>query len=64
MSEWINVKDRIPDENVRVIVAGSGIVTEGILSCGSWWESGMDYEVYDVTHWMPLPEPASYVIKI
>jgi hypothetical protein len=63
MSEWINVKDELPDEYVDVI----------IYYCKDWnakqtWHVDMGYRSFDdfiltdvghvsATHWMPLPEP-------
>lgn len=60
MAEWIDVNDRLPEENVRVIVVGmstydntlyTDMDTDRILN-GKWvrW-NGI------ITHWMPLPEP-------
>ena len=56
--EWISVEDRLPDENVRVLVwlqddakPFTHIDTDRRLH-GKWvrW-------VTDITHWMQLPEP-------
>jgi len=62
MSEWISVKDRLPDAGIRVLTLDK-------------WGGIRDRELYaftsgplvfrpdglhlgkDVTHWMPLPEP-------
>lgn len=62
MSEWISVKDRLPEKETDVFVAG--------LHCNSWIYSvaglfgdeflSMETEDemrFTVTHWMPLPEP-------
>ena len=57
MSEWISVKDRMPEEGVDVLVYGEichnkkGIEVDFVkngdfVACDE-----------DVTHWMPLPEP-------
>ena len=63
-SDWINVKDRLPELNTKVLItSGDNIYagwicfksTEGEISwaysecCG--WDAG------DITHWQPLPEP-------
>lgn len=54
-NEWISVKDRLPDEDTRVLVYIKGTYTffdtDRILY-GKWvrWNAS-------VTHWMPLPEP-------
>lgn len=55
MSEWIGVKDRLPEEKTRVLVSiphsDTKIDTDRILG-GKWvrWNG-------HVSHWMPLPEP-------
>ena len=57
MNEWISVKDRLPNEDVRVLVYLNSdrnytkIDTDRRLE-GKWVRWG-----YDVTHWMCLPEP-------
>ena len=54
-SRWISVKDRLPEENVRVLVLlkdhPTRIDTDRIVD-SRWvrWNS-------NITHWMPLPEP-------
>ena len=56
-SNWISVEDRLPQEDVRVLVAIKSdrsyteIDTDRIIN-GKWvrWFK-------DVTHWMALPEP-------
>lgn len=55
-SEWISVEDRLPQEEIRVLVAIKSersyteIDTDRIIN-GKWvrWSN-------DVTHWQPLPE--------
>lgn len=55
MSEWISVKDRLPER-------------EGLYLCWTvfngeacyqihLWKGGRWYWVHDVRYWMPLPEP-------
>ena len=60
MSEWISVKDRMPEEGVDVLVYGyiyldrKGVDVDFVDG-----ESG-NFFYYDdggVTHWRPLPEP-------
>lgn len=67
MSEWISVKDRLPANNVNVIVAVKTIFGYAIcmasLDDGEWEESTfsetygeMRLEEERVVAWMPLPE--------
>jgi hypothetical protein len=64
VSEWIDVKDRLPtlleDVLVCVIYEGNdfGVVTNSYRDgYPHWtWEMG-SAKNYSVTHWMPLPEP-------
>lgn len=57
MNEWISVKDRLPEDAVRVGVcvkserSSMTMDTDRMLH-GIWVRWGRD-----VTHWMPLPEP-------
>lgn len=64
MMEWISVKERLPEENQRVIlhipmVAEGGNVRTGWLEpIKMWFTDSRDRLFYkQVTHWMPLPEP-------
>ena len=57
VQEWISVKDRLPEFGRRVLILGNRkdgqfIYIDQICADGNWllvnWE---------VTHWMPLPQP-------
>lgn len=62
MSEWVSVKDRLPE-------AGKILVTDGetvTISNGAWLYRSLEGKTrvpanygagLTVTHWMPLPEP-------
>lgn len=62
MSEWISVKDRLPNDTTRVLVLRYDYVTDtpfvDILwyEKGEWWNRHFRGD-YAVTHWMPLPMP-------
>lgn len=69
MSEWISVKDRLPEnENEMVLVTDGKTVITGFRN---WmYRSEPDSRLFvpglkmgggcmEVTHWMPLPEPPS-----
>lgn len=63
MSEWISVKDRLPDESEEVLVYGENasdwVYEVAILDGALWLDRGEALE--DVSHWMHLPE--SPIIK-
>lgn len=55
MTEWISVKDRLPDEEVNVLIF-NGYIKKTCLLNGEWLlNSKLQQE--KTTHWMPLPEP-------
>ena len=67
--KWISVKERLPEEDVAVLVYGQILndppdiigVRRRYNGDQEWkhtWESedGFIYREDDVTHWMPLPE--------
>jgi len=58
MSEWISVKDRLPDygdDEVLIIYKQGGIFMDSWNEDEEEWKyAGCDE---DITHWMPLPEP-------
>ncbi len=56
--EWISVKDRMPENGVRVLTAcDDGIVRLGISKGGFPFVVNRAHQFSGVTHWMPLPEP-------
>lgn len=69
MSEWISVKDRLPEDMGEVLVIVSGKPHENITLDGAYeiaeydpvegWilEMWPEWRSGVVTHWMPLPEP-------
>ena len=69
MSEWISVKDRLPenDDNVLVIVNGkyNNVTFVNAMMIAAFCDDEHvwflneypDFVHANVTHWMPLPEP-------
>ena len=62
MSEWISVEKCLPPEYVRVLISCDEGICSGKHSSGQWQCDPIgsyagDGCVFDVTHWMPLPEP-------
>ena len=61
MSEWISVKDALPNVGTRNLTVRYDYVTNTqfcdlLLYDGFWW-NGLIKGDFAVTHWMPLPEP-------
>ena len=59
MSEWISVKERLPEDREEVLLA---VAIVGLPRIRVGWYGGRWYflgagRAKDVTHWMPLPEP-------
>ena len=62
MSDWIPVKERMPEDDRRVLVVGP----RGGMAIGrkdykptgdrAWFSVG-DGRIMAATHWMPLPDP-------
>lgn len=70
-NKWIRVEERLPEDNTEVLLwckgrAGQGTAyAVGCVSHGEFWflkihsPEYLSFPVlaYNVTHWMPLPEP-------
>lgn len=59
--EWINVKDRLPEPEVEIIIYDNKmhIVTGyrySLFDEPDLWISTGEFTLYDVTHWMSLPK--------
>ena len=61
MENWINVKDRMPEVNTKVIVSilyGAGSRETTMSFTTKRFPDIFDHLLGDrITHWMPLPEP-------
>jgi hypothetical protein len=62
MSEWIRVKDRLPEEYCQYLVCLNGVIE--LVYFNPYHKCWDDYDGDDYyrninyfTHWMPLPEP-------
>lgn len=63
--EWISVKDRLPETGDTVLAWRESTFTPGVYYAstgtfgfyheGIWGDK--DEDNWNVTHWMPLPEP-------
>ena len=63
MNEWIPVTERLPEQGKRYLVVRYDYVTETPFVDILWhdahdlWWNRLYNGQYNVTHWMPLPEP-------
>ena len=68
MSEWISVKDRLPEIGVEVLICDVScsngyrdiwsLERDEVYDDIGWNDKNGDwYYLDDVTHWMPLPKP-------
>lgn len=59
MSKWIGVKDRLPDDNERVIAFRPNEADVSAYKyCVMWgWSVKISIKHRGISHWMPLPEP-------
>ena len=57
MSEWISVKDGLPEKFVNVLVSHHNGITIAYYYNNSWiGKQGKRHYLSSVTHWMPLPD--------
>jgi len=56
-SPWISVEDRLPEDDIAILVVDDGRVIAGRFECEQWFLVGTYINLHDVTHWMPMPEP-------
>ena len=60
VTEWISVKDRLPNVGQIVLAFGKRSATTGMFQGVNkrnelwWWK---EHTIKYVSHWMPLPEP-------
>ena len=63
VQEWISVKDRLPEENGRYLTANKRhddkIDVFDLWFDGGFWYIDDEDDMFDfeVTHWMPMPQP-------
>lgn len=68
--DWISVDERMPEDNVMVLIVYLGTAGEPIVTAGRYcptddpdnipnWRGdvGARDSFWKVTHWMPLPDP-------
>lgn len=52
-TRWIPVTEKLPEDDIEVLVFDGLDVFLAIHDAGAWYADGY---VVDITHWMPLPE--------
>lgn len=58
MSEWISVKDRLPGAETDVLGwDGAAHLVVTLWAHDGCFHECMECRRWDITHWMPLPEP-------
>lgn len=57
MSEWINVKDRLPDKKTKILGAFYNTIHKHYSIDTLHFNKPNKFDNNVVTHWMPLPEP-------
>jgi len=53
---WTNVKDKLPEPRSHVLAFTDDYCYYTAYYDGYWYLTG-EPEAYEVTYWMPLPEP-------
>jgi hypothetical protein len=67
-SGWVPCSERLPDDNVDVLVYDDGILIARYNSnekyTSGWMESFECYPLTNVTHWMPLPQTPEVINNV
>lgn len=56
-SQWIRVKDRLPDIGGCYMIAAGSCVMEARYCTDTGWQCVSSDHALNPTHWMPLPDP-------
>lgn len=54
MSEWIKCTENLPEQGIKCLVFDA---ETKYISINIIMEDGKWYVGYNITHWMPLPQP-------
>ena len=56
MSNWINIKNQLPEKNKIVLVSDNRQITLAFLLNDVWNQPGTWEKLNGITHWMLLPK--------
>ena len=55
--DWVKAMDELPAKNGFYLVYRRDVIKLACYMAGMWHEGGYyNNRLYDVTHWMPLPD--------
>ena len=67
LPKWINVKDRLPNDEQDVLafsISGDESKIIPVNYCnGKWFDCIFNVYINTITHWIPLPKPPKELIK-
>ena len=56
MNNWINIKDKLPDEEQKILILSRNKPEKGRYFRGEFVDEDIVGIWQDVTHWMPVSE--------
>jgi hypothetical protein len=56
-SQWISLEERLPHDNVTIIVTDGYNSITAIYHDGKFYKEGAWMELLSIKFWQPLPEP-------
>lgn len=57
MAEWIDVNERLPNDDERVLTFSKSLSYSTLGGIAVQWGWCCKKKSTDISHWMPLPEP-------
>ncbi len=54
---WIPVSERLPEEENEYLIFDGAEIWHGSFAAGQFSELATSDPLFDVTHWMPIPQP-------
>lgn len=56
-SQWISVSDRLPEKGADILVWCGWVISAMYDGKSTFYTDDGTNPIYQVTHWMPLPQP-------